>query len=73
MIETSLTQQTNVLTWNRIYSGLSSAATVVHFHGLAAVLATADTVARLMGVLTSPIKSSETLTSTQSTHFIAGM
>jgi len=73
MIETRLNQQTKVLTWIGSYSGQRGTTAAGNIHGPGSVLAGAGMVVARTAVLTSPIKISETLTSTQSAVLMAGI
>ena len=66
---------TRVVTWNISYSGLSSAATMAHFHGPAPKGKNAPPVIWLStqgSPPTNPIKGSATLTPDQAKQFLAG-
>jgi hypothetical protein len=60
------------LTWDVTYKGLTGKATAAHFHGPAAVGASAPPVVPIKGKLTSPIKGHATLTAAQVADLEAG-
>ena len=66
---------TRVLTWNLVYSGLSGAATMAHFHGPAAAGKNGPPVIWLSpkgSPVQSPVKGEATLTPEQAQQFTAG-
>lgn len=60
-------------TWKVTYKGLTGKATAAHFHGPAAVGASAPPVVPIKGSLTTPINGSATLTKAQAADLEAGM
>lgn len=60
------------LGWTVTYKGLTGKATAAHFHGPAAVGASAPPVVPLTGSLASPIKGTATLTAKQTSDLEAG-
>jgi hypothetical protein len=66
---------TRMVTWSITYSGLSSPATMAHFHGPAAAGKNAGVLVWLTkrgGAVSSPITGSATLTPAQAREFMAG-
>jgi hypothetical protein len=61
------------LGWTVTYKGLTGKPTAAHFHGPAAVGASAPPVVPLTGNLASPIKGTATLTAKQAADLAAGM
>lgn len=68
----TLDAESNVLTWNLTYSGLSGSLTMAHFHGPALAGQNAGVVVPMNGALSSPISGSVTLTPTQTADILAG-
>jgi hypothetical protein len=69
----SFDQQTRVLKWTIIYSGLSGPVTAAHFHGPASVDENAGPVVPITGNLTvSPIEQTLTLSAAQVDELMAG-
>ncbi len=71
-VEATYDTNSKKLAWTITYSGLSGAATAAHFHGPAAVTASAPPVLPLSGKLESPIKGDATLTDAQATDLQSG-
>jgi hypothetical protein len=63
---------TRMVTWNVTHSGLSGAPTAAHFHGPSTALENAPVIILFPGSLASPFKGTQTLTTDQSTQFLAG-
>jgi hypothetical protein len=72
VLEASLDQQTNVLTWTVTYAGLTGPVKAGHFHGPATAGANAGVALGFPGSMESPIKGSATLTAAQAADVLAG-
>jgi len=72
VLEASLDNQTNVLTWTVTYAGLTGPVKAGHFHGPAAAGSNAGVALGFTGSLESPIKGSATLTAAQVADLTAG-
>ena len=72
MLDATYDTDSNVLTFNVSYSGLTGDATAAHFHGPAAVGEKAPPVVPIDGSLASPIAGSATLTDAQEADLEAG-
>jgi len=69
----TLDTKTLKFSWKVTYKGLTGNATAAHFHGPAAVGASASPVIPIKGSLVSPINGSATLTKAQAADLEAGM
>ena len=72
IVEASLSQRTNVLTWQITYAGLSGPVTGAHFHGPAMAEQNAAVVVPIGAPLGSPIAGSATLKPGQVADLSAG-
>lgn len=72
VLEASLNQVTNELTWRVTYSGLTGPVSAGHFHGPAITGANAGVALGFKGNLDSPIQGAATLTADQARDVMAG-
>ena len=70
-MEGKLNKDTNLLTWNVTYSGLTGAASAGHFHGPASIGQNAGVVVPFANAA-SPINGQATLTAAQAADLLAG-
>ena len=71
-VDAMLNKDTNVLSWNLSYSGLSGPATAGHFHGPAMEGANAGVVVPFPGAPSSTMSGQATLTAAQAADLTAG-
>lgn len=71
-VTSTFNKETNVLTWNVVYSGLSGPVTAGHIHGPAMAGANAGVLIPFTGSVASPFEGKATLTAAQVADLMAG-
>ncbi len=71
-VDAVFNRETNLLRWKASFTGLTSGATMAHFHGPAAIGANAGVALGWVSPIRSPLEGSATLTPAQAADLLAG-